>query len=333
MLILMSLPDVGEKAGLLGDALQHMDFDYVREDLKLPVKFTTDFKVILEAVGQQSIGSLFNCPFCYKSRREYRSKRVCELRTFQMNCYWYFVWANVYNMSKARAMDCYNCVREPLGCFPSKGIILDEVPPPELHILIGIFNDCYDMIRSFDEIIAEDWTNHSHTLREDYWGGTLEGNECFRLLVYKLDLLRELLELAMVQELQSGKDGTRLAELFKIEEVLQFLEAFRPAVISCFGWGLHGDYEALIAVAQDKYLNLSWKPSVTLKMHVFFEHVGPYCKKHGRGLGLTSEQTQESLHAKFADTDSHVIKDCSNPNWAPKKLMSVAEFNALSLIP
>jgi hypothetical protein len=48
-------------------------------------------------------------------------------------------------------------------------------------------------------------------------------------------------------------------------------------------------------------------------------------------LGLVSEQELESIHACFARFhQKHFVKDLSNPNWAPRSLQSISEFNSIN---
>jgi hypothetical protein len=64
--------------------------------------------------------------------------------------------------------------------------------------------------------------------------------------------------------------------------------------------------------------------TLSLKVHIMFNHVGPWGSKFGRGLGLTSEQALESIHVYFKEID--------NPRWAENMLQTVLEFLALNCI-
>lgn len=222
-------------------------------------------------------------------------------------------------------------MNEAMDFFPKSGRIMDSVPPPQLHIYLGFFNGMYDKIDALDSALARWWAGDSYTVREAYHGGCFEGNECRRLLNLSNSLRTKVLEKIAVRDAAEMKETDDSLE--KILELLDVLDAFKLVVVSCFGWKLRGDYEGAIQDLRKKYLALSGKPSVTLKMHIVFEHVASWCKEHGRGLGLVSEQSLESIHANYAASNHHPMKDTRNPRWAEKQRMSLLEWNALSCIP
>lgn len=258
VLVLAMFPKIGEGYDSIRDILEKMRFEAVREQRGLHTKVSADLKVILVLVGQQSIGSTYNCPYCLKPRRSFRVLRLYELRTFAGNYYWYCVFVEIFNGDKQFAKDCYNCVRAPMSIFPGSGKIVNEIPPPELHLFIGFFNDLYDMVLKFDEILSEEWTDYSHAVREEYFGGTFEGNESRRLL-NRTDTLKLKVLAQKEREERENKDSSRLGKILEVTEVL---EAFKMVVVSCFGWRLDGGYETAIRNLREKYLSLSWKPSI-----------------------------------------------------------------------
>lgn len=109
-----------------------------------------------------------------------------------------------------------------------------------------------------------------------------------------------------------------------------FLIAFETFKIVCdktFGRNFEdGSFEAIESF-REAYCALNI--SVTTKVHLVFDHVFPECLKHGRGLGVTSEHTFESLHRDFLKhLERHLVKDKKNPNYGKKLKKTVCEYNS-----
>ena len=60
--------------------------------------------------------------------------------------------------------DFFNCRSEPLQIFPMSGIVIHEIPPPSLHLKIGIVNSLWDRpILIFPK--AAEWANIIHIVK------------------------------------------------------------------------------------------------------------------------------------------------------------------------
>jgi hypothetical protein len=58
---------------------------------------------------------------------------------------------------KSVAKNFFNVLNKAVSIFPESGLILDSVPPSELHIYIGIFNGLFDFASEFDEQLLHSW--------------------------------------------------------------------------------------------------------------------------------------------------------------------------------
>ena len=237
----------------------------------------------------------------------------------------------------------FNCVNEPLYFFPH-GAILDAIPPPQLHLFLGIFNSLFDYVVLFDEWgLCEWWAKLANCVKAEYFGGVFEGNECRRMLNFTIQVKAKVWEIIHARDAVEAEDiriqeedGKRLDGARCILKILSCMEAFEAVVDGCFGWELYDNFQQIIGAFRASFLALRselWRPSITPKMHVVFDHVGWWCNKYGRGLGLVSEQALESIHARFAASDKHLIKDAYADSWAEKKLRSVCEWNAMACVP
>ena len=185
-----------------------------------------------------------------------------------------------------------------------------------------------------DKPLAQWWISYLNISVEKYHGGTLEGNECSKLLKNT-----EILRSRIREKIRTGRitrAGSSFDNYSAMLTVLDTADSFKAVVDACFRWKLSPDYDVKSCTFREQYFALLLKdgpPSVTSKLRIVFGHVIDWCSRHERGLGLASEQAMESLHSKFTVSDKHVIKDPSHPNWATKKLQSLLEWNSMACVP
>ena len=70
--------------------------------------------------------------------------------------------------------------------------VIDVLPPPELHLLMGVTNALIDLlIKIFSLEFVEKWLNSHGILRHGYQGGGLDGNNSMKALknVSSLEML------------------------------------------------------------------------------------------------------------------------------------------------
>ncbi len=88
-----------------------------------------------------------------------------------------------------------NCISFPLLCGDDDAKVLDVVPPPELHLLLGITNKIFDELNSaWGKDKAYKWAYNQCIVRVEYRGGSMEGNQCQMVLKKAATLCQELPE-------------------------------------------------------------------------------------------------------------------------------------------
>ena len=120
-----------------------------------------------------------------------------------------------------------DCVHLPIVNASPNVLILDIIPPPELHLLLGTANILFNaLLKVWPD--ATNWASNCHVGREAMHGGVFTGNSCMKLL-NKLDIL----------EAMGGGNAT-------VDLYLQTFKDFHAVVNSCFGKNLSENYKACI---------------------------------------------------------------------------------------
>ena len=135
-----------------------------------------------------------------------------------------------------------NCIHEPLiqdekNEF-SDVLILNLVPPAELHLLLGPVNKMYDELEKLWSGVA-DWAKSCNAYKCCRQGSGFNGNSCKKLI--EPENLDELLSI-IPQE---------------FDMYVAALGAFGRVVRSCFGISLSPTYKADIEHFKKCYLNLN----------------------------------------------------------------------------
>ena len=210
-------------------------------------------------------------------------------------------------------------VAVPLIDYEDETLVIDFIPPMELHLMLGIVNRLYDHLdkaleKSGASVRAKDWSDQLYITRRHYHGGQFIGNHCSKLL-NEFDKLENLL---VDSEAYIGIPYVETFQKFKLVKDM------------CFGFNLCEGYEVAIDQFKIAYLNLGIP--VSLKVHIVFEHVVQFCKKHNSALGLYSEHVTESSHYDFKPFWEKSYKVAMNhPHYGEKMLDSVHMYNALHI--
>ena len=267
----------------------------------------TDLKLANILVGIMSHSSAHPCTYCYANKDELS---ICgELRSSENVLSNYKKWLTEGKGCKNKAKDYFNCIHPPLITSTEGTTFLDIIPPPELHLLLGVVNTVFTHMLKECENEALAWANDCHVQREIRRGGSgFKGNAC-KTLLDKVDLLRRSANLAVLKYVQVFDD-------------------FKKVVSSCFGNNLSKNYKAHIAAFRKSYTDLG--VSITPKVHIVFFHVQEFCDKNGLGLGFFGEQAMESVHYDFLKSSWEMNKVAANHQDYPKKLLrAVCSYNAL----
>ena len=140
------------------------------------------------------------------------------------------------------------CVHSPLLRPPHESdLIVDLIPPPELHLFLGTFNHLFHEMKKIWPN-AEQWPQKLGIRVSGYHGGQFSGGDCMKLMK-NVDCLAQM------------------CPLF----VLPFVSAFRSfqkVVLSCFSTNLSASFRADIEAFRKDYTSL--RISITPKVHIIF---------------------------------------------------------------
>ena len=212
-----------------------------------------------------------------------------------------------------------SCFEEPLINYEDEYLVLDLVPPMELHILLGIVNRLYDymdkvLAASGLSVRAKDWSDILFIFRRHYHGGQFIGNHCSKLLNEVDQLERILIN----------------SEAFMAIPYVEAFRSFRHVKDTCFGFNLIPGYKNAIQEFISAYMKLGIP--VSLKVHIVFEHIIQFCEKYNRGLAWYSEQAFESSHYNYKPFWEKSYKvPMKHPKYAKQKHQSVVMYNALHM--
>ena len=278
-------------------------------NLERPFTIATDLKLCNVLLGLMTHSSMHPCCWCDIDKNNLAKKG--KQRTFESlnDLFWMFFDSQA---SKENAKEYGNVIHLPMiveNVDPSTPVI-NVVPPPELHLMLGPVNHMYDQMNKVWPQ-SDDWLKSCFVRKKkDYHGGAFEGNGC-RKLLKNIDNLKQICP----------------------EEHALFVDAFstfNDVVSACYGSQLHPEYKAKIVEFKNAYLKL--KVSVTPKVHAVFYHIEEFCSLKKMGLGPWSEQTSESLHHEFTDCwENYIVKDEEHPLYGERLLTAVRMFNNLNL--
>ena len=187
------------------------------------------------------------------------------------------------------------------------------IPPPELHLLIGPVNTLYDALFKVWPSCVE-WINRLYIKREEYHGGSFNGNDCRKLLK----------NIAVLEEISASSLSPQ------VPMYIETFKAFNEVVTSCYGKTLGSRYREKISAFKSHYNKL--KINVTPKIHAVIHHVGEFCDLVKKGLSPWSEQTAESLHHDFSKIwESFKVRDTNHVQYGERLLKAIVMYNSQHL--
>jgi hypothetical protein len=208
--------------------------------------------------------------------------------------------------------------------FPETGRILDVIPIPELHELIGVVNKLFsETCKLFPQ--CWEWPQSWYLTVSDYHQ-QYEGNEC-KKLISNTGRLYQLIDRDFRA---SSRNDVVKHNRARLIQFAQTFERFNVLVHKTFGSRLQEGWQEALSSFRSSYSKLGI--SVTPKVHIIFVHLEPFLAEHGCGLGKFSEQAFESVHADFKNTlVKYTVKDPSNPSCIEFIRKAVLEYNAQHL--
>ena len=164
-----------------------------------------------------------------------------------------------------------NVIHEQIISGSDGTLILDIIPPPELHLVLGV-NHLFKTPQSIWSD-AEMWPSFLNIKQSPHHRGQFEGNKC-RKLLKNVDLLQQL---------------AKSRSAFQVFGIIDLLRKFDSVLKICFGSVLEADYYEKIDQFKASYLALP-NVSVTPKIHAVFHHLKDFIDRQISPLGLYSEQ-------------------------------------------
>lgn len=292
---------------------------------EIPYLLSADLKLDLIVLGLQTACSSYPCPYCLISLQELRAIDSSEEesdpnpeRTFGI------LEKDLESYTKsgsklAQAKDHHSTVNPPLLVEDNDVRTLDKVPLPELHLMEGVTNHTFYGKNGLVDVVgrekAMEWAVKTKVVSVGYHGEKFEGPECRKLLKNSDYLLSP----AFLDGVKNPLSVIPLARTF---------QTFNKLVESCFGSGkLKGNVSDLL----DQFIMAyrSTNLTVTLKAHIIFEHLlSNLANLGGYGMGLTSEQSGESIHHEFASKfwAKYKIDLIENPRFGENWYSANLEF-------
>lgn len=264
----------------------------------------TDLKLANILVGIMGHASFFPCTWCFSSKDqldecgEYRTLGDClnNSSAFKES-----------GGNKKNAKNYKSSIHSPIFTGDDDALVLDVIPPPELHLLLGVVNTLYKSMLQQCENDSLRWAKECNVTREFVHGGpAFAGNSCKKLL-NKVDILRSFC-------------------CIKCLKYVKCYQNFGAVVDSCFSQELGTNFEQKILAFQKSYCDLNI--SITPKVHAVFFHILHFCRRTGKGLGFFSEQCIESVHADFKNTWAKYKVSNTNVNYPENLLKAVREYNS-----
>ena len=300
LFIIALVENITENYFNISKVLQLLDLEH------LHFKFVSDLKVANIVCGLQSHSSMHPCCYCDATKDELQ--REGTLRTFgslRQNF-------EAFKASQSStASDFMNCHEKPLLLQTDDTEVLDVIPPPELHLLLGAVNHLFQGMKRVWEV-ADSWPEYLHLKPAPYQGGHhFNGPACYKLL-QNIDQL----------ELIAQKTSS-----FEIQPFVQAFRDFKKVVHACFGQELDQDFASMIG--QFKASCSALPISTTPKLHIIFCHISEFIQRNERALGIFSEQALESAHSDFQSFwETRFKRQMPHPDYPDQLLKSVVEYNS-----
>ena len=204
----------------------------------------------------------------------------------------------------------FNCTNVPLLEGPDETTILDLLPSPELHLMLGTVNRIFDNLNlCWGEDKAYDFAKSQNIIRVGYRGTSMEGNQCKKLL-QKVDALKQVLPV-------------------HLQKFATALETFNAVRMSCFGNVLELSYKDDINHFKDAYKLL--EIDISPKLHTIFDHIEDFCSPREAALGIYSEQASEAVHSDFKHTWKRYSVAQTHAHFGDHLLDAVVKYNSLHI--
>lgn len=141
----------------------------------------TDLKLCNILLGIMSHASKTPCSWCYVDSDNLH--KLGKARTVQSIIENYKKWV-ADGANKKNAKNFKNCINTPIIASIINKEVLDTLPPPELHLMLGAVGTIVNDMLNNDKvsIFCENWLKKCAVKRESKRGASFTGNSCKKLL-------------------------------------------------------------------------------------------------------------------------------------------------------
>ena len=317
-IILSLVEDVSEHIGNLNILLAPLRL----EDVKYSVAF--DLKCGNSLFGLSSHSGKFACLWC---------EGECLLESGEKRTF----GSIDSNYKKFVADGCrYKQMKEFKNCISPRILYLDDppetlvehiIPPPELHLLIGIISMFVKILLSLWPGF-ESWLKTYYIMFRGYHGIGLDGKNAQRFLDNldnleinlisaasidpKIKLLLPVISCTRNFSIVKTKGFGMKVEEFLSESILDFKDSFQKLQVH-----LNDSFEY--------QLNVSWK------VHILICHLYPFLQHNIYGLGVYAEQAGQSAHHHYHQVWKRYKRRLEHDDYATQLKNSVVEFGKNNL--
>lgn len=187
----------------------------------------TDVKLANILLGIMSHSPSYPCTWCFSENNNLEN---VGLRRTIGNCTNYFeAWRNAGSIMK-NAKNYKNCVNLPVFTGDENTRVLEIIPPPERHLMLGVVNKIVKHMQGEFQQETHEWTKLCNVQREITHGGA-----GFKILLNKVDSLRAICTVGCLKYVETLKD-------------------FHRVVNECFGTQLNPSYRESIRKFKSSYL-------------------------------------------------------------------------------
>ena len=200
-----------------------------------------------------------------------------------------------------------------------KETFLDHiVPPPELHIMMGVVDKLYTLLLCVWPAF-QNWLKTHYILMRGYHGVGLDGNNANRFMSL-LDFLER---------------GVTITAAINILLIINCLRKFSLVKSAVFGLELGTDISVKIEDFKSSFFSLQlytkdifdYNLTVSWKIHILVCHILPFVEHNNISLGNYAEQCGEVVHHKFKKTWVNYKRTTGQKNYAEKLKSAVVNFN------
>ena len=294
-------------------------FNLVKAHL-VKYKFATDLDMLNKFFGKQPCSSMHPCYLCPAPKDDLLNPDY-PLANAEIAMTNYCNWI-AHSGDRKELKDYNNQEFPPVGIehlnadeMQQAYLLLAHCPP--LHLLLSA-NHLVSALEKAWDLGAWKWMRQAFQrfLKKKYFGGTLEGNQCSKL-VESYGILDQL-----VQE----------HERYDIQPFVRVFKALNSVKSATFGLVLDPNFAAIIDEFRDALVSLDeiHKCSITVKFHMICIHIKQYCEKTNKSLQM-NEQALESSHSRFrmiVERFAGSDPDTDNPLFVLNVLRAMEYFNS-----